>query len=237
MHNSEDFKMALNENCLRDLCDIAECLTSKLKSEVKNGVSELDTEEAFKAADIIKDMKEAIYYSFKAEKCYYEKEYYKTVIEAMEKEDADTSDRYGYNHYHTGSGRFATKGNGMRVGYRPYIDQEPYIDAYLHNPDFKDDMRMGYNGLSDTTSTTMADRLARDTEMNRYGKAYNEYRTAKKHYTQTKSTEDKDRMNSHANEHMRDLITTTREMWDDADPVMRTRMHKDLNALLEDMKI
>lgn len=231
------------ENKLKELCEMKESIISCFKAQLAMGVDNIDTHEAYEVTDIIKDM-------FEAEKYAWESCYYKTVVEAMSEESND--ERYGYNPRRGSNGRFMPKyyaGDGS-MGYRPYIDQEPYIDAYLKDPKFAEKMRSGYGMTSGSNGgNNGSGRMGYDQEMERrmmgmgfdvevypkYGQAYNDYRSAKKYYTQTNSSEGKEQMEKHANEHIRDTITTIREMWDDADANMRKRMKNDLSNLVEEL--
>lgn len=204
----------MNENW-SDIEYMKEKLTGCMKSAIDTGIEKVDTKEAGEIVDMIKDLA-------MAEKYCWEKKYYKAVVEAMEEGNEPT---YGYNHYRYSNGHYAPKGSG-HMGYRPYMDQEPYINGYLNDPDFKDKMRMGY-----------IDEQYRDNGDGRYGKAYNEYRMAKKHYTETNSMTDKEEMNMHANEHVNDMITTVRDIWKGADPDLKKKMKNDIQNLMSEMTI
>lgn len=91
---------------------------------------------------------------------------------------------------------------------------------------FRERVRMGY-------SPSMMP-IAED--YGRYGKAYNEYQTAKRHYTMTNSAMDKTQMDAHATEHLNYTITSIREMWADADPEMKRRIKDDLTHLIAEIK-
>lgn len=237
---------------LQDICRMKDTLMTWCNAEVSKGVDGANCKELGETIDMIKDLAEAKKSCLEA--CYYE-----TVVTAMEEEGEDP-ERYGYNHYHTGSGRFASRGNGHYVGYNHNMKEGPYIDGYLHDPNFRQNMmgmygyedavrnggsssRMGYHPTNDY-GIKWDDRVYGypnpETAMrqmdHRYGQAYNDYRMAKKHYTQTNSPEDKNQMEHKANEHMSDMINTMREIWKDADPTLRKRMTTDLTALLNEMK-
>lgn len=202
--------------CMEEIIDMKKTLTSALKSHISNGLESVDTSEAGQVADIIKDLSET-------ERNCYEACYYKTVIEAMEEGEEP---RYGYNNRRYSNGHYAPKGSGsVSMGYRPYIDEEPYINAYMHDPRFDEKMKMGY--VQDS----------RDGGMNRYGKAYNEYKEARRHYTSTSSEHDKTEMNTHANEHISDMIATVRDIWDHADNEFKRRMKSDIMTLVNDMNV
>ena len=44
-------------------------------------------------------------------------------------------------------------------------------------------------------------------------------------------------MKEHANEHMAETMMTLREMWEDADPDLKTRMKADLAKLTSEMTV
>lgn len=198
-----------------DIEYMKEMLTSCMKSAIDRGIEKIDTKEAGEIVDMIKDLA-------MTEKYCWEKKYYEAVVEAMEEGNEPA---YGYNTSRYSNGRYAPKGSG-HMGYRPYMDQEPYINGYLNDPDFKNKMRMGY-----------IDEQYRDNGDGRYGKAYNEYRMAKKHYTETNSMTDKEEMNMHANEHVNDMITTVRDIWKGADPDLKKKMKNDIQNLMSEMTI
>lgn len=87
--------------------------------------------------------------------------------------------------------------------------------------------RMGYMDMDD-------DDEDRDP---RYGKAYNEYKTARRHYSESKSANDKQMMEEKGMRHMNETIGTFREMWKDADPNMRKKMKSDLSTLVNEMNV
>lgn len=70
----------------------------------------------------------------------------------------------------------------------------------------------------------------------RHSESFNRFRKAKRHYTKTHSEADKQMMKDASNEHMMDTMATIREMWDDADPDLRTRMKTDLTTLVANLK-
>lgn len=204
-----------------DIKDACCTLMNWLKMGLAQGCDAANSEEMSTMVDMVHHMAET-------KKNCLEAKYYETVIEAME--EGSEEGRYGYNAYHTSNGNFASKGTGRRVrGYRPFIDQEPYIDGYLNDPNFRDTMKYGY-----TDWKMMPGTMDRD---DRYGKAYNDYQTAKRHYTETNSRSDKDEMTIHATEHINDTISTLRDIWKTADPDLKKRMKSDLTSLTAEMVV
>ena len=78
-------------------------------------------------------------------------------------------------------------------------------------------------------------RRYQEREDEQYGKSYNRFRKAKRHYTKTHSEADKQKMKDASNQHMVETVATLREMWDDADPDLRKRMKADLTNLMATM--
>lgn len=189
-----------DSNKNNDICKIKEHLSSYLLQGLEGDT--LSIHEAYEIADIIKDMAET-------ERNCNESCYYETVVKAMEEGEEP---KYGYS----------------ARPYMLYKNQEPYIDAYVHDPNFKENMRMGYSEYDKP--------ITHNQEWNRYGKAYNEYLTAKKHYTATNDATDKENMMTHMNEHLSDAATSIRKMWDDADPNMRRRIKTDVMKLAESLQ-
>lgn len=199
---------------LRDIKDMKETLTCWSKMEIAKGMDGCQAQELGEVIDMIKDLAEA------EEKCW-KACYYKTVVEAMEEaEDDDEDGLMGYNTRRYASGRYAPSGRG-HMGYTSpkRVGNWPYMDSMEEN------MRMGYR---DSTQPMMGADA-------RYGKAYNDYQVAKRHYTETKSMSDKEEMDRHANEHVMDTLATVREMYKNADPDMKKRIKADFTKLVAEM--
>ena len=201
-----------------ELCDLKKDLIKIFASELHTkGVDDLDTKDCAEVADMIKDLAEA-------EKACMEACYYETVIKAMEKADEEDEQegRMGYNAYRYANGRYAPKGRGTRRGYTPEMGM---MNPYLYDPDFEEEMekgRLGYQGEDPEDDP-------------RQSREYNEYKRAKRHYSETKSPEDKRKMDEHAMKHVNQAMDSFREMWGDADPNMRKRMKADLTTLVGEM--
>lgn len=75
----------------------------------------------------------------------------------------------------------------------------------------------------------------RHIEHPRYGQAYNDYQSAKRHYTTTNSQTDRDEMIRHANEHIADTMETVREIYKSSDPDLKKRIKTDLTKLIGEM--
>ena len=101
-------------------------------------------------------------------------------------------------------------GRSSRMGYTPDMDMRPYMRKMEDYDEWDDD----------------------DTD---YGKSFKRFRKAKRHYTQTHSETDKQKMKEASNNHMLETMSTLREMWDEADPELRKRMKTDLTTLTASM--
>lgn len=233
-----------------ELCDLKKDLIKIFASELHTkGVDDLDTKDCAEVADMIKDLAEA-------EKACMEACYYETVITAMEKadEEEEQEGRMGYNAYRYANGRYAPKGRGTRRGYTPEMGM---MNPYLYDPDFEEEMergRLGYQGEGGGRSSNSSQggnrgsgnrsqsgsRMGYDMDWDpdddpRQSREYNEYKRAKRHYEQTRSTADKQKMDEHAMKHVNQAMDSFREMWKDADPNMRKRMKADLTTLVGEM--
>ena len=154
---------------------------------------------------MVKDLAEA-------EKACQEACYYESVVDAMDNADMfEDNPRMGYNRkrnrlgqYSDGRGMDGDSGSNQRMGYIP-------------------DMNRPYKRMMDETDW--------DEDEPAYGKSFNRFRKAKRHYTKTHSEEDKQKMKDASNAHMMETMATLREIWDDADPDLRKRMKTDLTNL------
>lgn len=199
------------------ICEMKSLLEAQAMAQMGN-LAQCDTKELGEVIDMIKDLTEA--------------EYYCEAIKAMKgsgEELAEYDDRMGYNTSRYNSGRYAPKGSGHysntgnTMGYIPMIEQKPYIDEYVQDPvRFRE--RMGYH-----------DEMNYPTH-NRFGESYEEWKKARRNYTQTHNASDKAEMNTHTNEHLSDTMVTLKEMWTEADPNLKNEMKMKLQQLINDLK-
>lgn len=208
-----------------EICELKKKLVKIVDTELnEKSTKELNTEELGQVVDMIKDLAEA-------EKCCQEACYYQSVVKAMD-EAQEEDRRMGYS-----------PKTRMRLANRYFIDDYDYPEM--------GNMRMGYSrgNSSDRDGTTRSrDSMGRFTSSgrsgydgfdedrdDRYGRAYNEFRKARRHYTETKSMADKQMMEEHANEHLADSMQTLREIWDSSDPTLRKKMKADLQKFSNDL--
>lgn len=221
------------------LGDVEKKLLDLLCGEIaEKGLECVDTCEAGQVVDMIKDIADAKKNCFKAK-------YYETVVEAMEdaEEEEETMmklamrDRMGYTpHRSSSTGRFTS-----RPGYVPMfmMDDEDYVAQM----DW-DGPRMGYTpsgagnrSQSGNNMPGMGGRGGYTDGMSRYGRPYEEWRDARRSYTETRSPEDKQRMDESANEHIMASIASFREIFKAADPDMKRRVKQDLSSLVNEMNV
>lgn len=197
----------MHEEYHEKICEMRKRLIDAVKSQMDAGIEHIDTKEMGEVIDMIKDLYEAEKY--RKEACYYG-----SIIDAMEDASEEGhSDRMGYDGNHV---RFDPFGDYMR---KDSVRKIPVHEA--------GNMRMGYPG---------EDKGMMDDDY-RYGRAYNDYRKARRHYTQTKAATDKEMMDEKASDHLSDTIHTIHEIWDMADPNLRKKMKADLQKLVGEMTI
>lgn len=197
---------------ITDICDMKKRLTSFVQAKMEMGLESVDAEDATvlgELVDMIKDFSEI-------EKNCYEACYCKSVIEAMDEYDEyDEDGRAGYPKRDR-MGRYAPKRSQTGRDIRTSNERMGYIPDPRADWHWKDD-RMD------------------DPDKERYGKPFSEYRMAKRNFTSSHSEQDKQKMKDSANEHVMSSIATLREIWDSADPELRTRMKADMQKLVNEM--
>lgn len=175
-----------------------------------SGQYEIDSNPMYMLVDIIKDMSEVIVNNAKA--CKEESE--KKVFEEEARRDPELM-RMGYDKWRYSSGQFAPKGHG-HMGYDLYSDNPLMGGPY--NP-----MKDGRMGYQDNTGMS-------------YGTSYDGYRKARRHYSETKSKEDKDQMDMHAKHHMYEVTNSLRDIWNNADPELKKELKTDMTQFVNDLK-
>ena len=143
-----------------------------------------------------------------AEKSCQEACYYESVVEAMQ--DSGMNGRMGYNPSRMRDWDWdmdEADRRRMKKGEKPGDDHDAWGDG-------------------------------EDREMDpRHGEAFNKFRSAKRHYTQTHSEADHQKMKQHANDHLMETMATLHEIWDDADPELKKRMKGDLTKFTTELTV
>lgn len=159
--------------------------------------------------DMIKDLASAEKYCMEA--CYYE-----SIVDAMSDEepmgyvgsDFNRHEKYGYNNRRYANGRYAPKGRGVRYGYMPGTQTMVDEDGFM------------VDAMHDT----------------RHGRAYNEYKDAKRYYHETKSQEAREKMRKKSEEYMKDTMDSISEMWYDADEDTKHKLKDSMEKLMHEME-
>lgn len=147
----------------KPVCETMEKMVTAFKAKLDEGIERIDTEEAYKVADIIKDMSEAYKNISKAL-------YYETVSAAMEKEtesgeddeSEDEESRYYTRRLRDSRGRFRRSYTDMGMDNRYYtpnrdMDRESMGRMYythhdgVENGAMMRDYREGTSGMSRKT--------------------------------------------------------------------------------------
>lgn len=211
-----------------------EKLSSWFLCECEKGQDCFDLCAAGQVADMMKDLADAMEHREKQK--YYEELtcYMKKEVEEMEKAEKEGGEgRYGYDHWHYASGKFAPTGRGHRVGYTP--DKMMYDGRDIH--DGMEGMYGYPRGDMSGRSSNGSDRMGypmHDMMPARRDGIYNDYKTAKKHYTETKDESAAHKMNEKIEEHVHESLEDMKEMWDDASPEVRRKMKANLTKLMEE---
>lgn len=216
-------------------------LMSWVEKEIALGCSDVDVKSLGETVDMVKDLAET-------EKECSEALYYQTVTEAMlEANDAPDNPYMGYNNRRMANGRYAAAGHGhpthnghvsMSSGYRPFVDQEPYVDDYIHDPNgFENRMRHTRSMMGYDDPSYRGGRMNDYDQPSRHGENYDRYKNAKRHYTETKSASDKEEMDTHRDRYVKDTMDHLMEMWEDADPSLKKHMKEDFRKILDKMVV
>lgn len=211
---------------VENICKVSDKIIDFMVAATGSGSCDgLDLSQAAAFIDMIKDLSESEKNLWKA--CYYKK-----MVEGMEppseeemKKWSEHSSRYGYDNWRFTSGRFAPKGHGHYAGYK--MDEDVYGDEYSDLYGYTPSRMIGDMGHNNPTDY----RAGND----RYGRAYKEWDTSRRHYTESKSVEDKDEMDRHAKEHLMDTAASIREMWKHGDPELKKEIKKQMTALVGEM--
>lgn len=246
---------------MKKICEMKDKLADLAESQISMNLQGVNTEELGEVIDMIKDLAEVEEKCVKA--CYYEALMDEMGHEP--EEEPFHMKRMGYNNRRYASGRYAPKGRGRVMGYMPDMDM-PFMSGMMYDPEFMDPMGiMGYpmgggrytgaGAARNQTGPMITGRsgypdngqngnngersgyLKWGQRDSRYGKAYNDYQDARRHYTETGSVADKESMSMHAREHVNDTIATMRELWKTSDPDLKKRIKADFTNLLNEMTI
>ena len=106
-----------------------------------------------------------------------------------------------------------------RMGYIP--DMDDYPPRYNRmNPRYPEYIYRNEEGYDDQDS--------------KYPKSFNEYRKARKHFTETHSDSDRSVMQQKASESLNDILDTLKDLWNSSDPDLRKRMKDEMIRMINE---
>lgn len=212
------------EEKVKKLCGLKEKFMCCLESGIEEqGLKNANTQEIGEIVDMIKDLAEAEKDCWKA--CYY-----KSIVKSMKEQEEEGSRRYddmpsGYNRNRYANGRFAPSGMGSYVsGYMPEFMMGGYDNDEMAR-------RMGYSdneknqGNSDRAGNTP------NTPGSRFGRSFDQYEDARRHYHESGSSKDKSEMDSKAVAHVEEAVATLEKIWENADPDLKRKMQPAISAM------
>lgn len=241
-------------------CMIEE-LSDGLKSNVTKSMKLEEVETIGKVVDMLKDLSEAEYYS-RISKAMEESEKEdeqeaKAMLKRMKEEYGDEEGermyRMGYNSRRYANGRYAPKGRGRRMGYVPPEMRIPYFEDEDYMMDDVGMMRMGYGtgnrggnmNMGGNRGGNYSDGGSRGGnngsygysdgrgESSRYGRSYDNYRTARRHYTENPTAENKKMMDESVDEAWEDVEEMIRKMYGDAEAQDKAKLKQKATQFIQ----
>ena len=221
---------------------IMECVKSKVEARGIDNVSYEEAKELGEWVDIAKDI------------VCYDKDM--RLIEVMDEEEkyGDMDYRMGYRGRDS-RGRFVHRtGRGRSAGYTPYVHMmPPFMDGMYDEYDgmMPEDYRMGYSdgrgGRSGNSGNSGNYGNSGGQESNsgrygysegnrggsRYGESYDDYRKARRHYTETKSPEHQKEMREMIGEVFDDMESITIDMVKDMTPEDKQKYQLKLQKMMQ----
>lgn len=221
---------------------IMECVKSKVEARGIDNVSYEEAKELGEWVDIAKDI------------VCYDKDM--RLIEAMDEEEkyGDMDYRMGYRGRDS-RGRFVHRpGRGRSAGYTPYVHMmPPFMDGMYDEYDgmLPEDYRMGYSegrgGRSGNYGSYSNSGNSGGQESNsgsygysegnrggsRYGESYDDYRKARRHYSETKSAEHQKEMKEKIGEVFDDMEAITIDMVKDMSPEDKQKYQLKLQKMMQ----
>ena len=233
---------------------IMECVKSKVEARGIDNVSYEEAKELGEWVDMAKDIV-----------CYDKDMRIIKAMDEEEKYD-EMEYRMGYRGRDSRTGRFVHRpGRGRSAGYTPYIHMmPPFMDGMYDEYDdmMPEDYRMGYsNGRGGNSGSGRSGNSGNyggsgnsgnssgqgnnsgsygysegNRGGSRRGETYDRYRDNRRHYTDTKDSESKKKMDESMKEYMDDAMDSMKEMWKDADPQLKQTMKTELTKLVQQLQ-
>lgn len=232
---------------------IMECVKSKVEARGIDNVSYEEAKELGEWVDMAKDIV-----------CYDKDMRIIKAMDEEEKYD-EMEYRMGYRGRDS-RGRFVHRpGRGRSAGYTPYIHMiPPFMDGMYDEYDdmMPEDYCMGYsNGRGGNSGSGRSGNSGNyggsgnsgnssgqgnnsgsygysegNRGGSRRGETYDRYRDNRRHYTDTKDSESKKKMDESMKEYMDDAMDSMKEMWKDADPQLKQTMKTELTKLVQQLQ-
>lgn len=227
---------------------IMECVKSKVESRGIDNVSYDEVKELGEWVDIAKDI------------VCYDKDM--RIIEAMDEEDKydDADYRMGYRGRDS-KGRFVHRpGRGRSAGYTPYIHMiPPFMDGMYDEYDgmMPEDYRMGYSegrggrsgnygnsGNSDNYGNNVGQESNSgrygysegNRNSSRYGESYDDYRKARRHYTELGDEQSKKRMQDSVSDVFDDMEDIVNDVVKSMDTSEKAAYRQKLTQMVQKMQ-
>ena len=166
--------------------------------------------------DDLKDCMESVKCAICADKDY-------RIVEAMDECEQEEKylGRMGYDRYRYADGRFAPKGRGHRMGYRPYLymGEDDWMNEYTHNPDF---MKPGYTESGKIDS--------------RHGRSYDRFDENRRFYHESGDAATKKRMEDSIKDVFDDMESMVQDVWKDMTPEQKTQYRAKMTQLVQKMQ-
>lgn len=219
---------------------IMECVKSKVEARGIDNVSYDEAKEIGEWVDIAKDI------------VCYDKDM--RLIEAMDEEEkyGDMDYRMGYRGRDS-RGRFVHRpGRGRSAGYTPYLHMmPPFMDGMYDEYDgmLPEDYRMGYSegrggrsgNYGDTGNSGNSGGQGNNSDSygysdrggSRYGESYDDYRKARRHYSETHSPEHQKKMKEKIGEVFDDMEAITVDMVKDMSPEDKQKYQLKLQKMMQ----
>lgn len=215
---------------------IMECVKSKVEARGIDNVSYEEAKELGEWVDIAKDI------------VCYDKDM--RLIKAMDEEEkyGETEYRMGYRGRDS-RGRFVHRpGRGRSAGYTPYVHMmPPFMDGLYDEYDgmIPEDYRMGYSDGRGGRSGNYGNNGGQGNNSgsygysegerggSRYGESYDDYRRARRHYSETKSAEHQKEMREKIGEVFDDMESITIDMVKDMTPEDKQKYQLKLQKMMQ----
>lgn len=208
---------------------IMECVKSKVESRGIDNVSYDEVKELGEWVDIAKDI------------VCYDKDM--RIIEAMDEEEKydDADYRMGYRGRDS-KGRFVHRpGRGRSAGYTPYIHMiPPLMDEMYDEYDgmIPEEYRMGYSGGKGGHTENLKDfeRSEGNRNSSRYGESYDDYRKARRHYTELGDEQSKKRMQDSVSDVFDDMEDIVNDVVKSMDTSEKAAYRQKLTQMVQKMQ-